>query len=466
MPIDPSIPLMARAPQINTPFENLDQVLAVRQREQAVESGRRTLEDDARARADQEAIRSILAESQGDWRVALPKLRQVAPDMAMKIEGELAKQRKAHTEAMSAELKLEGELTDRWLSRLRALPPGDDGTYQMFRRGAMAEVPDLGALLPESYDPERLTAIQTFGESAKDALARQDAGLQRILKGEWRTGAGTVLSTASDAEEWAEMLAGFRALGMPESQIGLFGAFSPENVQRAAALAMTPAERGTAAARAVDDERQHAQFEEVQRHNRVTEATAARTAARLASGSGEPLVAVVGPDGQPVLLPRSQAAGRRPASERSNLGARGVTSGDANRIAEMETSLDDVQVLRREIGATGTASAVEAAVPNWITDLTGWGADAKARQAVIDRVKQVIGKALEGGVLRKEDEYKYTKILPTIGDTATVAKSKLDGLESALRKRRTRLVENLEDAGYDISRFREREAPVNPFRKR
>ena len=51
--------------------------------------------------------------------------------------------------------------------------------------------------------------------------------------------------------------------------------------------------------------------------------------------------------------------------------------------------------------------------------------------AVIDRVKQVIGKALEGGVLRKEDEVKYEKILPTIYDSAALVRSKLDGLESA-----------------------------------
>ena len=41
------------------------------------------------------------------------------------------------------------------------------------------------------------------------------------------------------------------------------------------------------------------------------------------------------------------------------------------------------------------------------------------------RVKQVIGKSLEGGVLRREDEYKYVKILPTIQDPPDVAKAKI-----------------------------------------
>jgi hypothetical protein len=39
-----------------------------------------------------------------------------------------------------------------------------------------------------------------------------------------------------------------------------------------------------------------------------------------------------------------------------------------------------------------------------------WSGSRKV-QAEIDRVRQLVGKALEGGVLRKEDEEKYKKIL-------------------------------------------------------
>lgn len=133
--------------------------------------------------------------------------------------------------------------------------------------------------------------------------------------------------------------------------------------------------------------------------------------------------------------------------------SRRVTSSDANRIAELDTSLDDLDVLKRDLGTTGAASKIGAMLPNVISEVTGWGLDAKSRQAVIDRVKQVIGKALEGGVLRKEDEYKYTKILPTIGDPIDVAQRKLGGLKAALEQRRLRLLEALDDAGFDVSDF-------------
>lgn len=49
-------------------------------------------------------------------------------------------------------------------------------------------------------------------------------------------------------------------------------------------------------------------------------------------------------------------------------------------------------------------------------------------QAEIDAVRQRVGKALEGGVLRKEDEEKYKKILATITDTPSTAISKIDQL--------------------------------------
>jgi hypothetical protein len=53
---------------------------------------------------------------------------------------------------------------------------------------------------------------------------------------------------------------------------------------------------------------------------------------------------------------------------------------------------------------------------------------ARKAQADIDRVKQRVGKALEGGVLRKEDEEKYKKILATLNDTPSTAIYKVDQL--------------------------------------
>lgn len=177
---------------------------------------------------------------------------------------------------------------------------------------------------------------------------------------------------------------------------------------------------------------------ETARHNRILEEIATRNAGRAE------LVAEENARHQKVM------EGKGPA-------VRGVMSSDANRLADFDTSLDDTDVLRTVLGDTGTFARVGASMPTWVTELTGgWGADAKSRNAVIARVKQVIGKALEGGVLRKEDEEKYKDILPTIGDTEAVALSKINGLEAAIVLRKSRLLDSLEDAGYDMQKFRQR----------
>lgn len=144
---------------------------------------------------------------------------------------------------------------------------------------------------------------------------------------------------------------------------------------------------------------------------------------------------------------------------------RPVTSGDSGRIADFRTSLDDLFVLNTALsanGATGWQAKLGASVPKWATDITGWGADAKSRQAIIDRVKQVIGKTLEGGVLRKEDEIKYEKILPTIDDPASVAADKLKGLDDAIELRSSRFIDALEDSGYDVTAHRSRGTAAAP----
>lgn len=149
-------------------------------------------------------------------------------------------------------------------------------------------------------------------------------------------------------------------------------------------------------------------------------------------------------------------------SARNRVVARPMTSSDANKIAEIDNSIKDVYALTDAIGKTGASSRMGAALPDVVTEYTGLGENAKQRQAMIDRVKQVIGKALEGGVLRKEDEEKYKKILPTIGDPPAVAKTKLEGLQSALKRKRDSELENLADAGYNVEATTKRGAPVAP----
>jgi hypothetical protein len=67
-----------------------------------------------------------------------------------------------------------------------------------------------------------------------------------------------------------------------------------------------------------------------------------------------------------------------------------------------------------------------------LSALNPWS-KARQVQSDVDRVRQTVGKALEGGVLRKEDEEKYKKILATLTDTSETATYKIDNLIQSIQ---------------------------------
>lgn len=79
---------------------------------------------------------------------------------------------------------------------------------------------------------------------------------------------------------------------------------------------------------------------------------------------------------------------------------------------------------------------------------------ARSLQADVDRVRQLVGRALEGGVLRKEDEEKYKKILTEITDDPRVAKYKIKEITRDMEANRENNLSNFERAGYKTSGFR------------
>lgn len=66
---------------------------------------------------------------------------------------------------------------------------------------------------------------------------------------------------------------------------------------------------------------------------------------------------------------------------------------------------------------------------------------------------QKVGRYLEGGVLRKEDEDKYRKMLPQLTDTPEVANNKLAVVKQMLAAKHNADVEALSKQGYDVSGF-------------
>lgn len=117
-----------------------------------------------------------------------------------------------------------------------------------------------------------------------------------------------------------------------------------------------------------------------------------------------------------------------------------LSDGAIKVISDLQGGLNDIDsldsLLRANPSKTGNLAGLLGAKP------LGFTIDPTASniQSQIDRVRQVIGKALEGGVLRKEDEEKYKKILPTMRDPQEVALYKLSELKRKLNEDLTNYV--------------------------
>lgn len=98
----------------------------------------------------------------------------------------------------------------------------------------------------------------------------------------------------------------------------------------------------------------------------------------------------------------------------------------AGNLSDFQSSLDELGNLRESISSgAGTTDPLMGR----LRSLNPYDTEQQTLQAAIDKTRQIVGKALEGGVLRKEDEEKYKKILPTTGDTKDVALQKIDMIQ-------------------------------------
>lgn len=130
---------------------------------------------------------------------------------------------------------------------------------------------------------------------------------------------------------------------------------------------------------------------------------------------------------------------------------RGLTAGSAERLADTKQSV----LMSDELGQKILQLPPRLTTPaiGQLATLNPFDTQGQIFRQYIDSVKQVIGKGLEGGVLRKEDEVKYERIIPKAGDTRAVLIKKNQQLNELLRQKYNTSLESLGKAGYDVSQY-------------
>ena len=125
-----------------------------------------------------------------------------------------------------------------------------------------------------------------------------------------------------------------------------------------------------------------------------------------------------------------------PALQATNLG---MTLSGINELDKMVKSMGDIELSGPIFGR--------------IRQINPWDTTGQAVKALQVATKQIIGKGLEGGVLRKEDENKYEAIIPKMNDTKEALAQKYAQLRSMLKAKYNYDIDALKNAGFALDKF-------------
>lgn len=123
-----------------------------------------------------------------------------------------------------------------------------------------------------------------------------------------------------------------------------------------------------------------------------------------------------------------------------------LTGGQAKELSDIETSIGLMDRLTPIINEN---LDVMGPVQGRISNANEYDTKAQTFNANIKAAAQIVGKAMEGGVLRQEDTIKYEKMLPQIKDTPELALNKIENVKRMLElqmQTKQRVYQN-----YDVS---------------
>jgi hypothetical protein len=146
----------------------------------------------------------------------------------------------------------------------------------------------------------------------------------------------------------------------------------------------------------------------------------------------------------PILIARAARTQEAKAEALEKLPAtQAIALGDQlNAVKQLDVLMSGADSVDLQFGPTDVVRA-----------LNPWDTSAKGFQQLVYATKQIIGKGLEGGVLRAEDEHKYDKIIPKLGNTRPVLQKKYEQLREMIINKYQSNREGLEKARYDVTRF-------------
>lgn len=438
-------------PKINTPAENAAIVAESQQAQQVSRQNALTLQKQERDAAERAAVTRVMQETGGDWEQAIPRLRAVSPDLAVKYEKHLSDERASRLGAMKEELTLERTQTERALALLRAIPKGDQELYAQLRAPLARIAPDLEGFLPEQYDPAVIERIQTITESGKEYFARQEQGLDRLAKGEWHQAAAMTLAGAQDGEDWTGIKTMLKEMGAPSVVLQAFGEWSPDAPQRALTIGQTPDKRA-------DNELAREKFTEDTRQFGVTagqrdralnldaaglqlrrdeakRSAAGETGAALSAGEKALVEQIVAnPAIYHDLTPSAKTKLAGPLAARGFTGFGKAAGGSAKGGPDVGAIFSEIRQLSTKINTSdrGPMSTVTGYIRQKRAGVN-LDNDVAEYESLVEGMIPMVARAVgHSGVLTQQDVDSVRAMFPRVGDGKTLASNKLNRIEKLI----------------------------------
>jgi hypothetical protein len=146
-----------------------------------------------------------------------------------------------------------------------------------------------------------------------------------------------------------------------------------------------------------------------------------------------------------------------------------VQAADINKISDLDKSISELKDLGEKLktgaGMGGFARAEAAIVPGGLAPYVPGAEAAKETASYIKLAQQVAGRAVHGGVMRKNDQEQAEQYLPKQDDPPQVVQAKLANILKLANDSKIGHIENLKRGGFDVSGFQSAIGASAPLRK-
>ena len=130
-----------------------------------------------------------------------------------------------------------------------------------------------------------------------------------------------------------------------------------------------------------------------------------------------------------------------------------LSQGEIEALSEADSAekklISVIDRIKKNKNLMGIGAGIKAATGKAAFNL--WGEEEQKLRGEIDFVRQKVGTALEGGVLKDRDDIKYKKILATIFDNPEVAAAKLENVLKGIREDKDIYIQNLKVGNRNLS---------------